>query len=165
MGRLASQHLDRQRFVNYLPVAKEWRQPKRAVEPVPTSIPLFPGYIFVRFDLAEDHWTPINGTRGIVKLLPTFMNEPTPLPVGFVEELQEQQRAGKLDVGSGNAVAYSYAKGQAVEVASGPFAGFGGEFVKYHKGSLIILMALLGQKNRVPMRPHQVRPADITAAA
>src|SRR5947209_3924350 len=47
--------------------------------------PLFKGYGFVRFDVDRDQWRSVNGTRGVVSLLPKWTLLPSPMVVGFVE--------------------------------------------------------------------------------
>jgi len=51
--------------------------------------PMFRGYGFVRFNPALVVWSSINGTRGVVGLLPRLSLYPTPAPEGFVEQLKE----------------------------------------------------------------------------
>ena len=37
-------------------------------------IPLFPGYLFVSFDISRPHWLKIGNTRGVKKLLSSNIN-------------------------------------------------------------------------------------------
>lgn len=56
-----------------------------------TSIvePMFRGYCFVLLNLMADKWSSINGTRGVIGLLPKHALYPTPMPEGLIEKLIE----------------------------------------------------------------------------
>ena len=73
-------HLRRQNFELLIPLL-EIRKSRK----VTVTEPMFRGYGFVQFDAESDHWGPINGTRGVVGLLPRHSLVPQPMPVGFVE--------------------------------------------------------------------------------
>lgn len=88
--RLAREQLERQEFVSFLPMVKRLR--KGAVGAQYASKPLFPGYIFVAFDLERERWRSINGTIGLRQLV-SFGDQPAALPDGFTEALM--RRTGK----------------------------------------------------------------------
>lgn len=52
------------------------------------SEPKFPGYLFVRLDLAEPGWESVNYTRGVIKMLPTYSLRPLAVPDDIVEDLE-----------------------------------------------------------------------------
>lgn len=85
--RTAETHLRRQHFEPFFPML--------LVKGVALPQPLFKGYGFVRFDPEIDQWLAINGTRGVVGLLPRKKLQPNPLPDGFVERLIEGNPWGK----------------------------------------------------------------------
>ena len=86
--KYAMRNLEQQHFEVFCPTVREkwiyrghkWDR-ERAV---------FTNYIFVLFDIAQEMWRSINSTRGVVHLLPLHAEEPQPVPVGFVEELQQR---------------------------------------------------------------------------
>jgi transcription antitermination factor NusG len=119
-----------------------------------SSRSLFPGYGFVELDIsggAGPYWQRINSTRGIVKLLPSHLEKPLSLPIGFVRELREALSSYADEI----EIVTRWTAGSAVEIRSGAFAGFVGEMVRYHKGSLELLLTLLGTRRRVIVPSHQ----------
>jgi transcription antitermination factor NusG len=48
---------------------------------------MFRGYGFVRIDLTKDRWLSVNGTKGVIGLLPRFAETPSPMHCGFMEAL------------------------------------------------------------------------------
>jgi len=166
-GRLAMHHLARQGFEAFSPFGEESRVEKGRL--VARKIQLFPGYVFVKLDIYEDRWVAVNNTVGVRRLLPTHEMNPSPLPPGFVEEMRALQAKGALDSVRAECVTYMYAQGERAEVTAGPWAGHTGEFVKYHKGSLVLLMALLGKKLALGFHPNTVVPvgreSDLSAGA
>ena len=77
-------NLERQNFTSCFPVVITR---KSKTEYVTES--LFKGYGFVQIDLEVDQWRSVNGTRGVVGLLPKWAFYPHPMPVGFVEYFKE----------------------------------------------------------------------------
>ncbi len=126
---------------------------------------VFPGYVFLKLDLDDAFvWQKARRIRGITRLLPGD-GMPGPLPEGFVEEMIRLTGEGHFDPKTAEELAAKYVCGQEIFISSGPFTGFSGEFVKYRKGSLSILLALLGGRREVPISPHQASPYAPRAAA
>lgn len=61
------------------------------------SAPLFPGYLFVNMDLADLGWRKACSRRGVHCLLGPTPLQPTPVPIGIVEELYARWKAGEFD--------------------------------------------------------------------
>ena len=64
--------------------------PMRVVRRTRTEIvreQLFPGYLFVQFDVADDRWVSLKWQPGVQKLLTTPSYRPLALPAGFVSDL------------------------------------------------------------------------------
>src|SRR5712691_10977731 len=117
-------HLENQGFHCFLPRIVELRSHARQVKPV--LVPLFPRYLFVRFNLDMAHWRAINGTRGVVNLL---ANGPCPLPIphGVVEALLTKcDRRGAAPLAAMDV----FAKGLKIRIKSGVFAGQTGEIAE-----------------------------------
>lgn len=82
----AVEHLSRQGFTPYVPMLTERARNERG-KLIEVTRPRFRGYGFVRFDLDDNTWHAINGTRGVRHLLPQHRTQPLALPAGFVERL------------------------------------------------------------------------------
>lgn len=103
-------------------------------------VPLFPGYVFVRSDLAPNHHLDIVKTVGAVKLVGNNQG-PISVPEETIESL-------KIMVASNQPVetGYAFSKGDRVMVVHGPFAGVMGVFDRYGaKGRIFVHIEALGQ--------------------
>jgi transcriptional antiterminator RfaH len=109
----AVEQLERQGFVVFLP-----KQPKTIRHARRISVRLaayFPGYLFVRLDLAAQRWRSINGTLGVAHLVGTG-ERPAPVPAGVVEALVEAADARGVIEGP------PLQAGQRVRIIAGAFA-------------------------------------------
>jgi len=110
---LAAEQLARQGFEAFLP-----RQPKTVRHARKIRLTLaayFPGYLFVRLDVATQRWRSINGTLGVSRLFGSS-DRPTPVPKGVVEALAAA--ADDRGVLSGPPLR----AGQTVRIIAGAFA-------------------------------------------
>src|SRR5271154_3971476 len=82
----AAEQLQRQGFVTFLP--KQLKTVRHARRVRVALGAYFPGYLFVRLDLAKDRWRSVNGTLGVSHLVGSE-DRPTPVPLGVVEALIE----------------------------------------------------------------------------
>ena len=84
----AVENLLRQNYEVYFPQIRTWRthhgNRKQVIEP------LFPRYLFVRFDLATQRWLPIRSTVGVSRLV-CLGDMPLPVPSGIVEGLKARE--------------------------------------------------------------------------
>lgn len=85
LQQTAAYHLKEQEFDAFFPRIRRQISKKEFVEE-----PAFRGYGFVRLDLTEDPWLGVNGTRGVVRLLPAHRQFPIPMPIGWVERWREK---------------------------------------------------------------------------
>lgn len=136
----------------------------RCLLPLANGRSLFGPYIFIEFDLELDYWEPINGVRGIERLLPKSLPRPYPLPSGFVPELALKLGRGDFDLWQAEELVYAYAPQQPVLAVSGPWEGHGGTFIRKNKGFINVSMLLFGRAVEVPIPSHQVKPASRQAA-
>lgn len=80
----AAEHLARQGFEVFFPrQRKTVRHARRLTERL---ISYFPGYLFVRLDLAAQRWRSVNGTLGVRSLV-MGADRPAPAPAGLIESL------------------------------------------------------------------------------
>ncbi|WP_217272103.1 transcription termination/antitermination NusG family protein [Sphingopyxis sp. BSNA05] len=67
MRQYRRQNLRRQGFATFLPTEEQTLQKNGKF--ITTSRPLFPGYIFVAFDIAHGLWRRVKSTYGIAQLV------------------------------------------------------------------------------------------------
>lgn len=70
----AVEHLQRQGFRTFFP--RFYKQQVRRSQFIRTLVPVFPGYIFVAFDLDRHPWTAIRSTRGVTRLVGASVGAP-----------------------------------------------------------------------------------------
>jgi len=114
-------HLRNQGFDCFLPRCLKTRRHARKTDTV--LEPLFPRYLFTRFDADATRWRAINGSRGVVNLLCDGIR-PLAVPGGLIDKLLANADADGLT--SLNALGF-FQKGSRVQVKAGPFAGQVGE--------------------------------------
>ena len=140
--RIATKNLNRQGFETFLPLNDATS--RRASRFKNTSKPLFPSYMFIRFDKKESEWHKINSTYGVSRLI-TFNSIIKSIPTIFVDHLMKRyDLSGKL------LPIQKLKKGDQVEVLKGPFANFIATVEKYEADQRIwILMDLMGRKTKI----------------
>lgn len=111
--RAAEAHLRNQGFETFYPI--EIRTVRHARRQLTKERAFLPGYLFVRFDPAQERWRAINGTQGIKRLI-MQLERPVPCPRGLVENLlASADENGIIDTSD------RLRPGQKVVVRSGPF--------------------------------------------
>ena len=139
---LAAKNLTQQGFETFLPLHETTsRKSSRFIN---TSKPLFPGYMFIKFDRSEPDWRKINNTYGVSRLI-TFNSILKSIPNRFVDSLMKRyDLSGKL------LPIKKLKKGDQVTVLTGPFANFIAIVEKYEADQRIwILMDLMGRKTKI----------------
>lgn len=135
---VAMQNLHNQGFRAYCPRVKRTRRHARRFETV--SEPLFPGYVFVGIDVAEQPWRSVNGTFGVSRIL-TDGARPVALQDGLVEHLMSVTGAPR------GIAADDSPLGQDVRLRTGPFADFVGCIVGMSAGNRVrILLRLMNRE-------------------
>ncbi len=113
---------------------------KRRDRKVMIKVSLFPGYLFVKTDLAPYEHIEIVKTVGAVRLIGN-KDGPIPVPSETVQSLKIMVK-GSDTVSTGT----RFRKGDRVMVVHGPFAGVVGTFARYRgKGRVIVNIEALGQ--------------------
>ena len=149
----AINNLNQQGFKTFLPVIDTTsRKLSRFMN---TSKPLFPGYMFIRFDRAESEWQKINNTYGVSRLI-TFNSLLKSIPTSFVDSLiKRYDSSGKL------IPIVNMKKGDKVEILEGPFANFIATVEKYEADQRIwILMDLMGRKTKLQTQSDNLILSD-----
>jgi transcriptional antiterminator RfaH len=140
----ADVNLRRQGFTTYLPCYQRQRRHARRSDVVVR--PLFPRYLFVRFDLGRDQWRSVQSTFGVSALV--FAGEkPAALPNHVVDEIRARED------GSGFVVLGLPAglkPGSAVRLVDGLFADYQGVLERIaDERRVSVLLSLLGRQVRV----------------
>ena len=139
---LAAKNLNRQGFETFLPLHEATS--RRLSRFINTSKPLFPGYMFIKFDRAESEWHKINSTYGVSRLI-TFNSILKSIPTEFVNSLMK-----RYDLSRKLMPIQKLKKGDHVTVLKGPFADFIATVEKYEADHRIsILMDLMGRKTKI----------------
>ena len=138
----AKKNLTRQGFEVFLPLHDTTsRKLSRFVN---TSKPLFPGYMFIRFDRAKPEWYKINNTYGVSRLI-TFNSILKSIPTTFVDSLMM-----RYDSSGKSLFIEKFKKGDNVTILKGPFANFIATVEKYEADQRIwILMDLMGRETKI----------------
>ena len=150
---LAAKNLTRQGFEIFLPLNDTTS--RRLSRFINTSKPLFPGYMFIRFDRAESKWHKINNTYGVSRLI-TFNSILKSIPTSFVDSLMKRyDSSGKL------LPIQKLKKGDQVKVLKGPFASFIATVEKYEADQrILILMDLMGRKTKIVTPTDTLKLSD-----
>lgn len=149
-ANIADKNLKRQGFQTFLPFEEETRQ--RNGKFVTALRPLFPGYFFVAFNVAQGLWRTVNSTYGITRLV-SFGMEPTAVPLDLVSQLMLRCDAkGKL-------LPPAFLKpGDQVTLTKGPFANFMAEVETIAPDRRVwVLMEIMGGQARVAVGHDQLR--------
>jgi transcription antitermination factor NusG len=118
-------------------------------------VPLFPNYLFVRIDPAEDFYT-VLWSPGVSRFITCERGTPASLDDGIVEFLRERA--------DGNGIIAARADlhvGSEVEVTGGPFHGLAGIIARPPdaKGRVKVLMRLLNRRVKVDVPVRSLRAA------
>lgn len=146
---IAEKNLKRQGFRTLMPLQEETT--RRNGKFVTAVRPLFPGYVFVAFDVTRDFWRSINSTYGVSRLV-SFGQDPAPVPRALIAQLLGRcDRSGKL------LPAKELLPGDKVRVTNGPLANFIAEVEKIEPDRRIfVLMDIMGARTRVTVKPDQI---------
>jgi transcription termination/antitermination protein NusG len=168
--RLVTDQLAAKGFEVFLPTIRTWSRQRGARKMI--SLPMFPGYSFIRHAVDRYSYVEILKTRGVVRILGDGWERLAPVPDDDVETIQ---RIVETDV---PVFPHTYLReGQWVRIVDGPLRGVEGVLVqaKPSKGLLVISVELLRRSVAVEVDGTQVipsvpvwqtfRPASTPAAA
>ena len=149
----ATRNLNQQGFETFLPLHDTTT--RKLTQFINTSKPLFPGYMFIRFDRTEPEWRKINNTYGVSRLI-TFNSILKSIPTIFVDHLMKRyDLSGKL------IPIKKLKKGDQVTVLTGPFANFIATVEIYEADQRIwILMDLMGRNTRIQTPSNTLKISD-----
>jgi transcription elongation factor/antiterminator RfaH len=149
---LAVQNLERQFFRCVCPYIQRVRRHARRTENV--LVPLFPGYIFVNFDIDKDRWRSINGTLGVIGLISFDQARPRPMPDEAMASLLEKYCSDSVA-----SEADDLRSGDSVMIISGPFADQYATVERLDdKGRVRLLFDILGGTAGLCLNTNSVIP-------
>ena len=151
--RLAKANLERQGFKTFLP--QQNVTTRSAHKFVDRHVPLFPGYMFVELDTAQNAWRKVNSTLGVARIV-SLGGTPTPVPSAIINEfISRCDDDGILRPTLGLEV------GQDVQVLRGPFANFVAKVEEISPDQRVwILIDLLGQSSRISVTKDAIALAS-----
>jgi len=143
-------HLERQHYAVFCPLLSKPIHHARKIRVA--SVPLFPRYLFVRFNVSCNPWRSINGTRGVTRLI--MSNEmPLAVPEGVVERLQLSSCQSVR-----TKEAREFKVGQTVCISEGPFENLLGTLERLDSdGRVQVLLDLLGRSVSVTLPSEKLR--------
>jgi len=148
----AQANLSRQAFTSFLPRFRRTKRGARRDEQI--LVPVFPGYLFVKFDPDRDQWRVINSTFGVRRLVSFSSERPQPMPEPAMDALlarcDEQLITRPLP---------QFAKGDEVRLMTGALANTIGRIEDFDdKGRVDVLLELLGRVMRVKVKADMLGP-------
>jgi transcriptional antiterminator RfaH len=149
--RKAQFHLNAQGFETFLPQIEKTIRHARRLNTV--RRPLFPRYLFVRFDITRDRWLSVLSTVGVTRL---FMQDskPVPVPAGVVEELLTHSKGGVTHLD------FCVKEGERVRILSGPFANLTATLSRLDEGRRVqVLLEMMGSSVPVLVDRRALAPA------
>ena len=152
-ANIADRNLKRQGFDTFLPM--EEATGRRNGKFVTAMRPLFPGYIFVAFDVALGSWRAVNSTYGITRLV-SFGREPRAVPPDLISELMRRcDAAGKL------LPTNCLRPGDRVTLTKGPFVDFVAEVERIAPDQRVwVLLDIMGGRPASRSRRIKCRRCD-----
>ena len=148
----AIQHLRQQGFETFFPRFRK-REIRRSVDRVSLK-PVFPGYVFVRFDLAQQSWWPIRSTRGVKTLVGPRFGQPQAVPEPVMDYLFQRCRAEVMIN-----LADALQPGDLVQINTGPlFNRIATVAALPASGRVALLFDLLGNTKAIEMDLASLSP-------
>ncbi len=111
--------------------------------------PVFPCYLFIRFDSLDERWPKLYDLPGVVRCLPLHLPYPLPLPDSFIETVQQREVEGDFDLRDVKRLSLKYKPGDAVSVVGGMMAGVAAQFVRQQKEAVALMMSIFGRPTEV----------------
>jgi transcription elongation factor/antiterminator RfaH len=152
----AVEHLARQGFQTFCPRLHRTRSHARRRDTV--LVPLFPGYIFVKFDIEADRWLSINSTQGVIRLVGPRLSAPSAVSPELIDLLMSRCTAGVL-----TKLPEYIQPGHRIQITAGALAGQIATIEALDdRGRVRVLLSLLGAEHNVAVRADQLAPVAAT---
>jgi transcription termination/antitermination protein NusG len=153
--QLVCDQLQEKGFRAFLPTLDVWM--RRNGTRHRTTVPMFPGYLFLQHAMDKDSYIAIANTRGLIKILGDRWDRLASVPD------QEMTSVQRLHAVKANPAPYPYERlqvGQRVRIVEGPLAGIEGLLVRTRpdRGLLVVSIHLLQQSVAVELDYTRVSP-------
>jgi transcriptional antiterminator RfaH len=121
--------------------------------------PLFPGYLFTRFDAQREPWRPITNTPGVYDLI---RNRATGMPEAVANGATEALQAIQALAATQPQETIQWAPGAAVAVANGAFQGHPAVVVEVEPKTNTVAIAIMafGTLHRVTLKADRLVARD-----
>ena len=107
-------------------------------------LPIFPGYIFVFFNIKNSSWIKIKYTIGVSRIV-GFNSIPSEVPLDIILALQQKYNRSRKLLSSKN-----IKEGDNIKILKGPLSGFVGKIEEYDSISRIkILLEFMGNPKSI----------------
>lgn len=148
--RLAREHLERQGYNVYLPLAEVRRRRRGRIMRVIDA--MFPRYLFICLSDKTDDWRPIHSTVGVATLV-RFGQAPAKIPDALIADLRGRENTEGVHIVTSN----HYQEGTKVRIAEGPLEGYEGIF-HCHSGNerVILLLEIARHYIKVELQASQI---------
>lgn len=152
--RLVFEQLSALGFSAFLPELGMWSKRQGQMQVV--SVPMFPGYLFVRDRMEKDAYISMLKVRGLVRILEQGWTRLTPIPDDEVTSIEQVMQAGVP------MFPHALHEGDRVRVTDGPLKGIEGVFVQdqQESGRLIVSIGLLGRGIAVEVDCINIEPCS-----
>lgn len=123
----------------------------------PVSHPLWPGYVFVQFDVGADDWRFVVHRPFVTRLFGADRELPTPLPIGWLETvLAMENDDGLIDA---RAPVPAIQPGTLLRVTDGPFTSFVGVCAWSDDERVRAVLNIFGRDAPVDLPRSSIEPA------
>ncbi|WP_295441460.1 transcription termination/antitermination protein NusG [Sphingorhabdus sp. EL138] len=152
----AALHLARQGFETFYPRFQRTRSHARKRDTV--LFPLFPGYIFVKFDIKVDRWLAVNSTQGVIRLVGPRLSAPSAVSQELIDLLMSRCSDGVIV-----RLPEYIRTGERILITAGALAGQIATIEALDdRGRVSVLLSLLGTEHSVSVRADQLAPMAAT---
>jgi transcriptional antiterminator RfaH len=144
----AIQNLERQGIKTFLPKMEITQRQKNKF--IFKSVFVFPGYMFVCFDLRLIAWSKINSTYGVLKIL-SFNNKPSEISSHLIQDLKDRYQ---INIDLTKKVTLN--KGDSIKFYAGPFADLIAKVESVDENKRIwVLLEAMGGYQRLKLQSKQ----------
>jgi transcriptional antiterminator RfaH len=152
---IACENLLRQQFDVFFPRYLKRRSHARRIDHAPA--PLFPRYLFIKFDISDAGWRVVRSTRGVVDLVRNGI-DPVTVPAGIIEEIRARQNEDGFVQLSRR---LKLTRGARIRIDAGPFADYEAIFQSQRENDRVVaLLSLLGRQVVVELPVAAVAPGN-----